>query len=176
MVRQRPSPTYAETIQEAIEETFNDLHQWMPWAIELQSLDETRNFQEMAETKFLKGEDFVVSAFLKKTGEFVLNAGIHPRNWNVPKFEIGYWCRSAMQGCGYTTEAVKALTEIAFIELAANRVEIRCDARNDQSRRVAVSSGYRLEAELRSDDRANDGSLRDTVIYALFDDEFEING
>ncbi|NIM92961.1 MAG: GNAT family N-acetyltransferase, partial [Anaerolineales bacterium] len=73
-------------IQEAIEETFEDLHPWMPWAREMQSLEETREFLKAAESKFLEGEDFVVSAFLSKTGEFVLSAGLHPRNWSVPKF------------------------------------------------------------------------------------------
>jgi RimJ/RimL family protein N-acetyltransferase len=176
LVLRPPSPDYAEIIQEAIEETFEDLHRWMPWASQLQSLEETRDFLKVAERKFLKGEDFVVSAFLRQTGEFVLSTGLHPRNWSVPKFEIGYWCRTGMQGRGFTTEAIKALTDIAFQEIAANRVEIRCDARNIPSRRVAELAGYRLEAELRSDDRANDGSLRDTVIYVLLVDDFEPNG
>ena len=176
LILRPPSPDYAEIVQEAIEETFQDLHLWMPWASHLQSLEETRSFLKIAESRFLKGEDFVVSAFLRKTGEFVLSTGLHPRNWSVPKFEIGYWCRASMQKRGFTTEAVKALTDIAFREMVANRVEIRCDARNIRSRRVAELAGYRLEAELRSDDRANDGSLRDTIIYVLLSDDFEING
>jgi RimJ/RimL family protein N-acetyltransferase len=36
---------------------------------------------------------------------------------------------------------------------------------------VAERAGYRLEAVLRADDRANDGSLRDTLVYALLRDE-----
>jgi len=51
--------------------------------------------------------------------------------------------------------------------MAANRVEIRCDARNHRSRRVAELAGFRCEAELRADDRANDGTLRDTVVYVM---------
>jgi RimJ/RimL family protein N-acetyltransferase len=171
LLLRRPSPDYAEAIREAIEETFNDLHVWMFWAKELQSIDETREYLTIAESKFLEGEDFGFSVFHKQSGKFVLAAGLHPRNWGVPSFEIGYWCRSSMQRQGFTTETVKALTEIAFKEMAANRVEIRCDARNIHSRRVAELAGYSFEAELQSHDRANDGSLRDTVIYALFTDE-----
>jgi ribosomal-protein-serine acetyltransferase len=176
LVLHLPSPDDAETIQLAIEETFEDLHQWMPWAINLQSLDETRDFLMAAESKFTEGKDFAISAFHRKTGEFVLSTGLHPRNWNVPKFEIGYWCRAAMQNRGFTTEAVKALTDIAFKEMSAKRVEIRCDSRNIPSRRVAEHAGYRLEAELRSDDRANDGSLRDTVIYVLLIEDYNAIG
>ncbi|TDI84852.1 MAG: N-acetyltransferase [Chloroflexi bacterium] len=167
LVLRKPSPDFAETLQKAIEETFQDLRPWMPWAREMQTLNETREFLTAAERKFLEGEDFVVLAFLAQTGEFVLSSGLHPRNWSVPTFEIGYWCRSSMQGRGLATEAVRALTDMAFREMAANRVEIRSDAQNQRSRRVAERAGYRLEAELRSNDRANDGSLRDTVIYVI---------
>jgi len=173
LVLRPPSPDYAEIIQDAIEETFEDLHRWMPWAVTMQSLEETREFLKAAERRFFEAEDFAVSAFLKKTGEFVLSTGLHPRNWNVPKFEIGYWCRAGMQGRNFTTEAVKTLTDIAFNEMSANRVEIRCDTRNIRSRRVAERAGYRLEAELRSDDRANDGSLRNTAIYVLLTEDFK---
>jgi ribosomal-protein-serine acetyltransferase len=176
LILRQPSPDDAETIQYAIEETFEDLHHWMPWAIHFQSLDETREFLEAAESRFSRGEDFAISAFHRQTGKFVLSTGLHPRNWDVPKYEIGYWCRAAMQKRGFTTEAVKALTDIAFREMGAKRVEIRCDSRNIPSRRVAERAGYRLEAELRSDDRANDGSLRDTLIYVLLIEDFYATG
>ncbi|NIS80508.1 MAG: GNAT family N-acetyltransferase [Anaerolineales bacterium] len=78
-----------------------------------------------------------------------------------------------MQRKGLATEAVQALTIIAFEEMEAKRVEIRSDARNLPSRRVAERAGYWLEAELHSDDRANDGSLRDTLIYVMFADDFK---
>jgi RimJ/RimL family protein N-acetyltransferase len=77
-----------------------------------------------------------------------------------------------MQGKGYVTEAVRELTAAAFRDMAAMRVEIRCDSRNGRSRRVAERVEYRLEAELRCDDRANDESLRDTIVYVLLAEDF----
>ena len=127
---------------------------------------------ERARASYDSGDDFAVSAFDRKTGRFVLGTGLHPRNWDVPKFEIGYWCRSSLQRQGFATEAVRALTAAAFLEMAAERVEIRCDPRNIRSRRVAELAGYRLEAELRADERANDGSLRNTVVYIQLAHEF----
>lgn len=173
LVLRRASPDFADEVQQAIEETFEDLHPWMPWAKEMQPLDETREFLAQSQRRFAEGEDFGVSGFLKDSGDFVLGTGLHPRNWEVPKFEIGYWCRRSMQGRGYVTEAVNALTEIAFQELSAARVEIRCDSRNLPSRRVAERAGYRLEAELHSDARANDGSLRDTLIFVMLAKDFD---
>jgi RimJ/RimL family protein N-acetyltransferase len=176
LVLRSPSPEDALEIQAAIEESFESLHPWMPWAAQIQTLEETEAFLEGARAKLLAGEDFAVTAFLKDTGQFVLGSGLHPRNWRVPTFEIGYWCRLSMQRHGFTTEAVRALTQIALLELAAKRVEIRCDSRNTRSRRVAQLAGFHLEAELRSDDRANDGSLRDTVVYAVIRDEYQAKG
>jgi len=167
LILRTPLPTDADAIQEALEESFADLHIWMDWAATLQSLDDTKAIIERHQANYKSAEDFTVSAFLKDTGRFVLNAGLHPCNWRVPKFEIGYWCRTSMQGKGYVTEVVRELTAAAFRDMAAQREKIRCDTRNRRSRRVAERVGYRPEAELRCDDRANDESLRDTIVYVL---------
>ena len=172
LVLQPPSPENAAAVQEAIEESFSELQVWMDWAATLQSLETTKAVLTRARTKYEAMEDFAVHAFLRNTGMFVLSAGLHPLNWKVPKFEIGYWCRTSMQGKGYVTEVVRELTAAAFRDLAAKRVEIRCDSRNHRSRRVARRSGFRQEAELRWDDRANDGSLRDTIVYVLLAEDF----
>jgi RimJ/RimL family protein N-acetyltransferase len=172
LVLQPPSPENAAAVQEAIEESFSELQVWMDWAATLQSLETTKAVLARARTKYEAMEDFAVHAFLRNTGMFVLSAGLHPLNWKVPKFEIGYWCRTSMQGKGYVTEVVRELTAAAFRDLAAKRVEIRCDSRNHRSRRVAKRAGFRQEAELRWDDRANDGSLRDTIVYVLLAEDF----
>jgi RimJ/RimL family protein N-acetyltransferase len=166
LVLRAPSPTDAAIVQQAVEETFESLRRWMPWAAQWPSLEQTTAFLREAQRSFEAGEDFAVSGYLKETGEFVLGSGLHPRNWSVPRFEIGYWCRASRQGQGYTAETVQALTRLAFLEMKAERVEIRCDSRNLRSARVAQRAGFRLEASLRSEDRATDGSLRDTLVYA----------
>ena len=48
-------------------------------------------------------------------------------------------------GHGYAREAVALLSRLAFDTLGANRVEIRCDAENTASRRVAEASGYTVQ-------------------------------
>lgn len=159
-------------VNAAIRETYTELHEWMEWASYLPEVEETEQRRLQARAKFLAGEDFSVQAHLKTTGALALCAGLHPRDWNVPKFEIGYWCRAAYQGSGYVTETVCALTRIALEVFGANRIEIRCDARNLRSRRVAECAGYTLEATLKNDVIAPDGKLRDTLIYVQFPEEF----
>ena len=87
----------------------------------------------------------------------------------MPKFEIGYWCRTGYTGHGYITEAVKATTFLAIDTLGAGRVEIRCDPRNHMSARVAERAGFQLEATLHNNELGTDGSLRNTLIYSRLD-------
>ena len=159
-------------VNAAVRETYADLHEWMEWASYLPEVEETEQRGQSARAKFLAGEDFTVRAYLKTTGALALCAGLHPLDWKVPKFEIGYWCRAGYQGQGYVTETVCALTRIGFDVFGANRIEIRCDARNLRSRRVAEGAGYTLAATLKNDVVAPDGKLRDTLVFALFPETY----
>ena len=64
------------------------------------------------------------------------------------------------------TEAVGALADMALGLLGMERLEIRCDSRNDRSGRVAERCGFQLEGVLRRDSRDAGGGLRDTRVYA----------
>ena len=65
-----------------------------------------------------------------------------------------------------TTEAVQALSRMAFDRLGARRVEIRMDARNEPSVRVAERAGFTFEGALRQDTLDPAGQPRDTRVYA----------
>ena len=160
-----PSPADAPLVNAAICESFADLHTWMKWADKPPLPEETRARAIKAAGRFQTGEDFPLWGFLKETGQFALVCALHPLDWDVPKFEIGYWCRTTSQGKGYVTEAVQALTRVGFEQLGAQRLEIRCDPRNIRSSRVAIRAGYVLEAELKNEQRDPRGELRNTSIY-----------
>ena len=51
-------------------------------------------------------------------------------------------------------------------------VEIRCDARNVASAAVARRLGYRHEKTRANDITATDGTLRDTMVWALFTTQY----
>ena len=88
-------------------------------------------------------------------------------DWEVPRFEIGYWLRTSRSGQWYMSEAVRGLTDFAATRLGARRLEIRMDHDNAASRRVAERSGYPLEAILHNDRRNLDGEVVHSCIYAL---------
>jgi RimJ/RimL family protein N-acetyltransferase len=108
-----------------------------------------------------------VGFFEVTTGRYLGGSGLHSRGWDVPAFEIGYWVRASAEGHGYVAETVKLLTDFAFTSLGAQRVMIRCDARNTRSAAVAERLGFVREAHLRNDARSADGELRDTLIFSL---------
>ena len=85
----------------------------------------------------------------------------------MPKFEIGYWRRCGYERQGLVTEAVLGIAGLAFNTLGAQRVEIRCDTRNERSRSVALRAGFRLEGIHRHDARAvNGGPARHRCLRA----------
>jgi ribosomal-protein-serine acetyltransferase len=161
-----PMPGDGVELQAAVAETIDDLRLWMEWADRVPTVEEEEELVRAAHIRFLQREDLWLFLFLRGTHTFVGSSGLHPVDWDVPRFEIGYWARRRFAGQGYITEAVHGITRFAFDTLGARRVEIHCDARNVRSQRVAERAGYGLEATLRKHMVAPDGALSDTLIYA----------
>lgn len=64
--------------------------------------------------------------------------------------ELGYVVAPAARGRGVATEGLRQLTEWAFAELDALRLELWIDVLNEPSKRVAERCGYMREGVLRS--------------------------
>ena len=161
----------AEAVQEAVAESREHIRPWLPFFDQHQTVEESRDWITRVMASWLLREDLVTSLWDVATGRYVGGSGLHPRgyptSWEVGAFEIGYWVRKSAEGCGYVTEAVKLQTDYAFASLGANRVFIRCDARNTRSAAVPERLGFVREALLRNDALANDGTIRSTLVYAL---------
>lgn len=160
-----PLPGDGIELQAAVAETLDDLAPWMPWADHLPSVDEEEEAVRRARARFLTREDLWLLLLLKDSSTIVGGSGLHRIDWEVRRFEIGFWARRRFAGQGYISEAVRGITRFAFETLGARRVEIRCDERNGRSRRVAERAGFSLEATLRNHALAADGELRNTLIY-----------
>ncbi|MGH2515982.1 MAG: GNAT family N-acetyltransferase [Ktedonobacterales bacterium] len=159
--------TDAEELFQAIIASRDSLLPWMPFAGAYESVEDAREFVNRCIAHWRLREDFTVGMWDVASGRYVGSTGLHPRNWDIPMFEISYWLRRDAEGHGYVTEAVRLLTHYAFASLGAARVFIRCDARNGRSAATAARAGFPLEGRLRRDRIAYDGVLGDTLIYAL---------
>ena len=166
-----PRPGDGTEMNAAVQETFDDLKPWMPWARQMPTLEESETYVRRAQCEFLAREDLVMLLFLKGTNTLVGGSGLHRIDWDIPKFEIGYWCRKRFQGQGYISESTEAIARFAFGTLGAKRVEIRCDSKNVKSRRVPDRLGFKLEGTLRNNTLSTSGELRDTLVFAKIRDD-----
>ena len=152
-------------INPCIVESAAELARWMPWARPTPDVDNSEKWCRSSVAKFVTREQLDFLIFLREPETYVGTCSLHRIDWNVPKAEIGYWLRTPHCGHGYVSEATKALTDLAFQVLKMHRVEIRCDAENRRSRRVAELAGFKQEGILRNETREND-KLRDTCIFS----------
>jgi RimJ/RimL family protein N-acetyltransferase len=165
-----PQPGDGRAANEAILETWDELHRWMPWARERPTVEESEQKVQDLRAKFMARTALPMTMWLREGGTFIGTTDLHHIDWTVPSFELGYWIRRSFQRQGYVTEAVRAVTRFAFQVLEAERVEIRCSQRNLSSQRLAERCGFFLEGQLRNQTREPTGELRDTLIYSLIRD------
>lgn len=162
-----PAPGDGKVVYESVMSSIMELKQWLPFAQHEQSEEIMEANIREAHSKFILREDLRLLIFHKETKQFIGSSGLHNPDWRVPKFEIGYWIDSRFSGNGFMTEAVQGITDFAFAELKARRVEIRCDTLNHKSKAIPERLGFNLEGVLVNDDISADGSrLRDTFIFA----------
>jgi RimJ/RimL family protein N-acetyltransferase len=160
-----PSPGDGRVLQEAIEESVEELRPWMAWADAHQSVDDSEAYVRKARSEFMLRTNLALLLFRRDDGRFVGASGLHRIVWDVPMFEIGYWVRTSLTGRGYATEAARRIGDFAFEELDAERVEIWCDARNSRSAGVARRAGFELEATMRHNRRGSNGELSDSLCF-----------
>jgi RimJ/RimL family protein N-acetyltransferase len=149
-----------------VQASVEELRPWMPWVTPVPTVEQSEESVRKAIGRWKLREDLRLHLYLKSTGEFIGGSGLHRINWDVPKFEIGYWVGRPFARKGFITEAVGRIARFAFEDLQAQRVEIRCDDLNVRSARVAERTGFVLEGVLRNDVRSRDGELRSTRVYA----------
>lgn len=157
----------APAVFEAIEESRQHLAPWMLWVAHHRSILETHDFIAHSRARWLLRDELNMAIWELATGRYLGSTGLHGIDWHLRRFEIGYWLRQSAEGHGYMTEAAGLLADFALETLGANRVEIRCDARNHRSAAVAERLGFVREARLRNAEHAPDATLRDTLIFSL---------
>ena len=162
-----PLPGDGPELHAAVRESIEELAPWMTWPKEHRTIDDSEVSSRRARVAFLQRSELRLHLYLRGTDTLVGSSGLQGIDWEVPKFEIGYWCRTGFTGRGYVTEAVLGITEFAFDTLGARRVEIRCDSRNLASARVAERAGCELEGKLHNNEVGANGRPPDTLIYAL---------
>ena len=90
------------------------------------------------------------------------------------KAEIGYGLGIEHRGCGYATEAAKALIDYGFWELKWHRVQAIASSGNPDSCRVLERLGMKLEGRLR-EANMREGQWCDLLYYGILEDEWKLS-
>ena len=156
----------ARVLNEAVRESFAELHPWMPWAEKPPTMADSVEACRSMRVKWLLREELMLVFLNKGSGELVGCGGFHHIIWSVPALETGYWCRTKFTGNGFISEALEAITSFALETWGVSRIAIACDDRNERSWRVAARAGYQLEGILHHDQLDGCGRPRLTRVYA----------
>jgi RimJ/RimL family protein N-acetyltransferase len=107
-------------------------------------------------------------AVVEATGEPVASISAHWLDLDQSVTEIGYWVRAEARGRGVATRATTLVARWAIDVCGMQRVQLRADAKNLASQRVAERAGFEREGVLRSV-RYNTRQRRrvDFVMYSL---------
>jgi N-acetyltransferase len=88
---------------------------------------------------------------------------------------IGYtWYIPAVWGKVYNKECKLLLLQYVFEVMKFNRVELRVVHQNIRSQKAIEKIGGVKEGILRKHGYRNDGTLKDTVIFSIIDDEWNV--
>ena len=91
------------------------------------------------------------------------------------RLEIGYtWYIPAVWGKVYNKECKLLLLQYTFEELSFNRAQFNVAGQNIRSQKAVEKIGGIKEGVLRKHGYRNDGSLKDTVIFSIINDEWSV--
>jgi RimJ/RimL family protein N-acetyltransferase len=140
-----------EVIARATDETWEDLAQWMRWAVDRKKLTDPLNckiYAERCRRSFQEKKDFTFGGFLKETNDFVLISRLAPIVAASGIYEFcGYWCRKKYQNQGFMKEAINAVARYAFDVFQAKSLKITHATGNFKTRAVMDDVGF-VEQEI----------------------------
>ena len=138
-----------------------------------QSLDDARVHVMAALAARARGERFPYAQFDAVSGEFAGTTSLYEVAPATRTLAIGHtWLGRRWWRSGHNTESKLLLLRYAFDQLGAVRVVWHTDIYNERSQAAIARLGATREGVLRKHRLRQDGSWRDTVQYAMTDDDW----
>jgi ribosomal-protein-alanine N-acetyltransferase len=114
---------------------------------------------------------YQLAVVLKATGELIGTCGVRRQSATALEADIGYELDPQHWGCGYATEAARAIVDFGFTWFQLHRIWSWCIADNVGSARVLERLGMRQEGRLRENEYFK-GRWWDTLLYAILEHEW----
>jgi RimJ/RimL family protein N-acetyltransferase len=159
----RYRPTDRDAIREAIATSYEQLHEWMPWAQTPPTDESVRGFLDLAVERFGGDASADYAITLPTNGRYVGGCSLIPRI-GPGAIEIGYWVDVRFGGRGIATEAAGLLTAAGLDLDGVDRVEIHCDEANTRSAAIPPRLGYQLD-RIERDEIATPGHTGRSMIW-----------
>lgn len=154
----------AEELYRVVDANRAYLGEWLPW-VPRSSVETIREFIGRARDQ-AEADNGFQAVIVDGSGTVAGFIGFHVVDWNNRSTSLGYWLAEDEQGRGTMTEAVRALTTLAFDDWRLNRVEIRVALGNERSAAVPERLGFAKEGVLRQAER-HGGVFKDNVVYSM---------
>ena len=155
---------HAPTVFSLVHRERERLREWLPWVDSTRSEDDTRAFIQRSLEQFASNNGLAAGIWEHERLAGVI--GMQPIQWLDRKTQIGYWLGREFEGRGLMTDASRAVTRHALVELGLNRVEILCATANKKSGAVPRRLGFTCEGVLREAICVN-GHFFDAEVHAM---------
>lgn len=123
------------------------------------------------EPMFRLGELVNYAIVLADTDELIGTIGL-TLSKDYDRAEMGYWIGQPYWGCGYCTEAARALLKYGFTELRLNRIFAHYMTNNPASGKVMKKIGMEYEGNCRQHVKRW-GEYQDINIYGILRSDYE---
>jgi N-acetyltransferase len=144
---------------------------WLPWRP--QARDEFARWVDEALSAQAAGEQLPFATVERSTGEVIGSTRFLNISRLNRRVEIGgTWLTLRVQKSAVNTEAKYLMLRHAFETLGCLRVELKTDARNENSQRAIARIGGVREGVFRKHQLAQHGFQRDSVYFSIIDDEW----
>ncbi len=167
----KPEIETARAMFETIDANREHLGPWLSWEKFTKRIEDSSTYLKEKEIETLAGKKVEYGIYVGDS--YAGNIGVFDINKRDNSAELGYWLSSEFTGKGYMIEAIEVVEKEFFENLNLNRMQLKCDEKNNPSIRVASRCGYTLEGMLR-EDSYNEyfDDLRNTMIFSKLESDY----
>lgn len=160
-----PESDDLDALYEAVRESIDELHRWMPWCQRDYSLADAAGWIAAQDEGRRSATEF---AFLivGKQQRVLGCCGLNQINSAYRIANLGYWVRASEVGRGVASRATREVAEWAFANTELQRLEIVAAVGNSASQTVAIKAGAVREGVLRSRLLVH-GEFHDAVMHSI---------
>lgn len=135
-------------------------------------LESAKKFTKLKVNQALAKEQFCFIITLKDNEKMIGTVMLKNIDWSVPKGELAYFIDKTYEGNGFTSQAVKWVTEFSFNDLEMEKLYIKFNPDNIGSKKVAIKNGFEKEGLLKGEFRTGQGKLSDVERFGLLRSEY----